>query len=135
MDSLIRFTFSGLSLSQRLALSWLIDQGGTDLAVDVCAFGGPARRSNRFQFGALGKVTGATIDSLVRRDYLDRSEDRRTVQISRYAVGEACKFLDNPHPEPIMLARAEHLARLAQAARTARDIADTWANRNTTESD
>lgn len=99
-----RFHFDGLTLSQRVALTWLIWTGGTASYYDVITGG----TKEGAKVGA--KVTRATMDSLIRRGYLDDKPGRWRVQIGSRAISEACKQMSNPHPEPIMTAVCESLA-------------------------
>lgn len=102
---MIRFDFPGLSPTQAHALSVLIDNGGNAPADRLCI------AANNAPGGHRGGVTKPTILSLVRRGHLDHDErDRNRVQVTPYAVRQACLFATNPHPVPVMRARAEALA-------------------------
>lgn len=106
---LILFDFDELSLSQRIALAWLAEHGGAAVIRDITRGASEYAR----HFGSL--VSTQTIRALIRRDYLDVNRVGPVfggwrVQFSSRAVGRACNHVTNPHPVPIMLARAEAAA-------------------------
>jgi hypothetical protein len=108
---MIRFEFDSLTRSMKFALSWLIEQGGATSWTLLLAGAGGAGKAH----GIL--VTRATVTGLVRRGHLEESDDFGTVQIGRWAVVDACRFTTNPHPVPVMQARAEPLAHRENADR------------------
>lgn len=110
---MIRFNFIGLSPSQRLALSTLIDNGGTAPAPAlILAANARIDRTG----GGIG-VMRSTIRALIRRGHLERQDDGDGVQITPHAAREALRLATNPNPIPVMRARAEALAHREAVAR------------------
>lgn len=121
---MIRFDFAGLTPGMQFLLSWLIDRGGADTQSRTLLGARVAAKP----FGL--SVTASTLRALLRRSYLERSNDMTRVQVSPWAITMACRYASNPHPEPVMQVRAEYLAHLENAARTADMIKAAWGTRN-----
>lgn len=123
---MIRFNLPGLSPGMCFVLSWLIDRGGAMRYVTLLdKIKDFAREDERL-------VTRNTVNGLINRGYLEESDDAlQVLQVSDWALTMLYRHAHNPNPLPVMRARAEALARLESATRTAAAIREAWTNRNT----
>lgn len=124
--TLILFDFDGLSLSQRLALSWLVNHGGTATVRQTL----DGANQHARHFGAV--ATLQTARALMRRDLVDVDRFGRVfgnwrVQVNEHAANCAGQLPANPPLMVVARTRAEVAAHLEHGTAPA-----TWAEASAT---